>query len=241
MVSPGARRDRAAPTVILVGGSFTMGHGVTHEESFAGQLETMSDFPYQIVNLGVQAFGTDQALLQLKRHFRKFNTQAVVYTFINDHVSRNHNYDRRLLVRGARFVGTKPLFGLRPDGSVVLDDKRPLRYADYHYSRIWALVQQVRAILGPEPTFELTDALIQEMKRHVESNGATFLTVHWRSTSEEPLMRNREVELIDTVEHAPPEWDEWRIPGDGHPTPRAHAFVARLIAERLLALLQGTS
>lgn len=115
--------DHEAPTIILVGGSYTFGQAVPYEETFAGQLESMTDSAFQIVNLGVQAFGTDQALLRLQRHFHEFNTKAVVYTFINDHVSRNENYDRRILIPTARFIGTKPRFALQPGGGVVLDKK----------------------------------------------------------------------------------------------------------------------
>ena len=91
--TPGYRRDPRAPTVLFVGGSFTMGHGVQYEDTFVGQVEAMPQFPYQAVNLGVQGFGTDQSLLLLKRHFNKFNTIAVVYTFIEDHIVRNANYE----------------------------------------------------------------------------------------------------------------------------------------------------
>ena len=79
--------------MLFVGGSFTMGHGVQYEDTFVGQVEAMPQFPYQAVNLGVQGFGTDQSLLLLKRHFNKFNTIAVVYTFIEDHIVRNANYE----------------------------------------------------------------------------------------------------------------------------------------------------
>jgi putative membrane protein len=59
--APGVTHDPAAPTVLLVGDSLTMGHGVVFDETFAGRLEATADLPYQVVNLGVQAFGTDQA------------------------------------------------------------------------------------------------------------------------------------------------------------------------------------
>jgi len=237
-----ASRDRAlddeTPTIILVGGSFTMGHGVTYEETFAGQLEAMSDSAFQIVNLGVQAYGTDQALLRLQLHFHEFNTKAVVYTFIDTHVTRNENYDRRILYPSGGFIGTKPRFALLPNGAVALD-KQPIAYEDYKYWRILALIEVVRRRRGPPPTFDLTGALIQEMKRYVESNGAEFLTVHWSRTDEDPILRDQDLNLIDTALEAPADWDEWVIPGDGHPSPRGHAFVGELIAERLFPLLNG--
>ena len=67
------RHDLDTPTLILGGGSFTMGHGLPYEDSFAGRLAAMPDFQLQLVNLGVQAYGTDQALLD-----------AVVVTFTGE-------------------------------------------------------------------------------------------------------------------------------------------------------------
>lgn len=94
---------------------------------------------------------------------------------------------------------------------------------------------------GDPPTFRLTGALIQEMKRYVESNGSTFLTVHWRWGYQDPILRDQDLELIDTAMEAPADWDEWRIRGDGHPTPQGHTLVAELIAERLLPFLDGAN
>src|SRR5204862_1895735 len=95
--APGVTPAPAAPTVLLVGDSLTMGHGVVFDDTFAGRLEAMADFPYQVVDLGVQAFGTDQSLLMLIRHIRRFNTKVVVYTFIDDPLLRNATDDRRVL------------------------------------------------------------------------------------------------------------------------------------------------
>ena len=228
--------DPRKPTVILVGDSYTFGHGVTYEESLAGQLEALSDSAFQVVNLGVQAYGTDQALLRLQRHFNQFNTRAVVYTFINDHVNRNNNYDRRLLLPNARFIGTKPHFTLLADGGIKLD-KRPLRYEDYHFSHLWALVQRARIIHGGPPAPDLTRALIGEMKHYVESQGAVFITVHFRWTYQKPLLEGLDPELIDAAKDAPANWDKLRIPGDAHPTAPAYARVAGLIMKRLNPLL----
>ena len=68
-----------------------MGHDLSYEESFVGKFEALQEVPYQIVNLGVQGYGSDQALLTLKRYLPKFQTKVVVYTFIEDHILRNGN------------------------------------------------------------------------------------------------------------------------------------------------------
>ena len=54
------------PTILMIGGSFTMGQGVMYEESVSGILESELDGQFQLINLGVQAYGTDQSLLMLE-------------------------------------------------------------------------------------------------------------------------------------------------------------------------------
>jgi len=101
---PDTLLDPDRPTVIFVGCSYSMGYGLPFEDTFIGQLAAYPNFPYQVVNLCVEAYGTDQAWLRLQRYMYDFNTIAVVYTFLPDHVNRNQNYDRRLLFPGAWWV-----------------------------------------------------------------------------------------------------------------------------------------
>jgi hypothetical protein len=236
--APGFRHDPAAPTALFVGDSLTMGHGVIFEETFVGRLEAMPRVPYQIVNLGVQAFGTDQALLMLKRQFKRFKTKVVVYTFIDDHVVRNSNYDRRVLQVDANVAGTKPLFGLRPDGALYLR-KAPYRLDDHPTPfRVWEALEIGWNRLGPRPSIPLTQALVEEMRRFSETNGARFMLVYWTGQEAKPAPRTTlfdamRLDVLDVSAGAPPNWRNWTIPGDGHPDSRAHARVAELLYQRL--------
>jgi len=239
---PGINRDKSVSTVIFIGCSMTFGYGVPYEETFVGRLGANPEFNYQVVNLGVEAYGTDQALLLLKRFFGQYNTKAVVYTFIDDHVIRNHNYDRRLLFRGARFVGTKPLFSLDRSGNLYMK-KKPVRYEDLNDFRILAFLKIKWTQWGPKPPFDfdLTMTLIKEMKDFVESRGATFVLVYWNkfysNKSNFPLSELKKVanNVVDTGANHPAGWSEWnsewKIPGDSHPSPQAHSRVANLIFE----------
>ena len=236
--APGAKHDPAAPTALFVGDSFTMGHGVVFDESFVGRLESMPGLPYQVVDLGVQGFGTDQSLLMLKRNFKRFNTKVVVYTFIDDHVVRNSNYDRRVLQLNSNTPGTKPLFGLRPDGTLYLR-KAPYRLADHPPApRLWEYLQIAWNRVGPRPSIPLTVALVDEMRRFTEANGAAFLLVYWRGQEAQPTPRmtlfdSLGIEILDTGVDAPAGWQSWTLPGDPHPDARAHAHVAELLYKAL--------
>jgi len=233
--------DPAAPSVLFVGDSFTFGHGVTYEETFIGQIRSRTDFPFQVINLGVQGYGTDQALLLLKRQFQKFNVKAVVYCFIPLQVERNEIYDVRILHPASRFLGTKPMFGLQRGGELFLA-KAPQRYEDLSYSRLWACLEIFRQRWGPKPTTLLTRALLKEMKTYVESHAAKFVAIDWNQWSsgqkkapprdgEFPWGLN--VDVIRPAASAPPGWSTWIIRGDGHPDPRAHFYVSELVASEV--------
>ena len=226
--------DAASPTVLLVGCSFTMGHGLPWEETFAGQLESGARLPAQVVNLGVQGYGTDQTLLLTRRHIGDFNTKVVVYTFIDDHVRRNDNADRRLLFPTGRFYGTKPFFGVSREGALALR-KPPHRYQDVWESSIGSYLRLAWTRWGPEPDERLTRALIRELRSEVEAKGVTFLLVRWPGSTlrfDDPGLR-----IIDLGAVAPPEFRKWRIKGDSHPDARADAFAAAVLADTLRSIL----
>ena len=236
VAGPGIQHDSDAPTVIFVGGSYTFGHGLSFEDSFVGVLDGMTEFPYQVVNMGVQGYGTDQSFLLLKRVFHQFNSRVVVYTCMDRHPFRNANYDRRVMHPKSRFLGTKCLFALNKDGTIFLK-KTPERTDDLHYSRLWACFQIAWTRFGPKPSDDLTRALIREMREYVESNGATFITMYWDQTPFEGL----EVNAIDTLVDAPRGWtsrdcDYWRITGDGHYNARAQKRIARLVMAKFRKL-----
>lgn len=239
---PGRRFDSTSPTVVFVGDSFTFGHGVTYEESFAGQFERAIGPRYQVVNLGVQGYGTDQALLALERHGKDFNTRVVVYTFLQEHVRRNDNTDRRLLYRDARFLGTKPRFALKRDGTLE-EVASPRRYEDMIQLRVWQLVRLAWVKYGPPPSIDLTRALVRRMKDDAESQGATFVLIHWTDRHSLPpgqqaerLFPGLDLNVIDTGAGAPEDWDSCYIPGEHHPDARAHARVGRLLVQKFKEL-----
>jgi len=230
---PGDRADRSAPSALFIGGSYPFGHGVTYDESFVGRLASMKDFPLQVVNLGVQAYGTDQSLLLLKRQFGKFNTKLVVYTFTSGEVTRNEIYDRRVQQPYGLFVGTKPTFTLRADGSVYL--ARPaVDFKHYSYWHLWAMYQMFELKYGPKPDIRLTRALIKAMKDFSESHGAKFVVLDWYDDQGFPWGLN--VDVIRVTSNAPPGFDDWTIPGEAHPNARAHLYVAELLDKELKGL-----
>jgi hypothetical protein len=229
----GDGHDPARPSLLLVGCSFTMGHGLTFAESIAGHLRQIPDFPLQGINFAVQGYGTDQALLQLRRHMANFNVKVVVYGFLCDHVRRNAVHDRRLLHPDGRFLGTKPRFQLTADGDLV-QTHRPERYDGRTRSRLFDLVRVVWTRYGQRHSLDLTRALVQEMREFATSRHASFLVLDWNSGEEAEwcgrmVLDGLGIPVVRLADHAPDGWTEWRLPGDLHPDSR----MTRYAAERL--------
>lgn len=250
--APNTRADRSAPSVFVVGASYGFGHGVTYEESLVGQLAGMPGFPWQVVNLSVQGYGTDQSFLLLKRHLKTFNTKAVVFLWVESQsqIDNNHLSDLRIRHPRSRFLGTKPLFALKPDGTVRLA-KKPIEYGKYGFSRLWACFDILYQHWGPRPSVRLTRALIAAMKQYVESNGAKFVVIDWDQRApdlpklvwdEGKFPWGLDVDVVRTGDRPPAGWLTWFIPGDGHPDARAHHYVAGLVARELGGIMtQGAS
>ena len=240
--APDTRPNPAAPTALFVGCSYTFGHGLPFEETFVGRLASIPGLPLQVVNLGVQGYGTDQSLLSLEQVLPKFNTKVVIYTFLLDHVKRNDNADRRFIFPKARFPGTKPRFAVGSDGA-LRQVSRPLSYDQVPDCHLCDLVQLFWNRWGPEPSVGLTRALVKAMKDYVESKGAVFVLVLWTNPHRMPsdqlaeaLFPGLHANVVDVGAGAPASFPQWMIPGETHPDARAHAFVAQRIAAKLQEL-----
>jgi hypothetical protein len=244
--TPGLTYDASKPTVLFIGCSYTMGHGLPYEETFVGRLAASPGMPYQVVNLGVQAYGSDQALITLKKFLSRFNTKVVVYTFLPVHIARNGNYDRRTWFPTGKFVGTKPLFGLDGDNRLVLK-KRPKLYGDYLQSWFYDLVKiellKRTKRFPPYPT-DLTRKIIGEMRDYSESHGARFVLLYWdwafydfmnevqATVPVEDVFEGLHLDLIRVSGKAPPHWKSMRL-SSGHPDRVLSGHVGNVLKEHL--------
>lgn len=232
---PDTQLDSFKPSVLFIGDSFTFGHGLSYEESFVGKFDALIGSQYQIVNLGVQGYGSDQTLLALKKYLNKFNAKVVIYTFIEDHILRNGSYDRRMLVPTAKFLGTKPQFALTGDNKLYLA-RKPLLYKDYIHSYLIDLLKMRGGkLMGSFPPYpeDLTKAIIQEMKRYSNEHGARFIVLNWRWTDHDydRLFRGLDVDTIDTMKDAPDGWGKMVLLGGIHPNAQAGDHADRILLD----------
>lgn len=117
VATPGAQIDYRKPRLVFIGDSVTFGEELSYDQTFVAQVNHLLGDRFEVINLGVQGFGTDQSLLRLKQFIQDLEPSYVVYTFIPDHRNRNTNHDRRLHIKCFEFAGTKSVFKVK-DGQL---------------------------------------------------------------------------------------------------------------------------
>lgn len=169
--------------IAFVGGSVTFGEGLPFEETFAYKVGDLLGNDFEVVNLGIQGFGTAQSYLHLKELIDVVKPDFVVYTFIPDHINRDVNYDRRIHVKCFEFNGTKPVFELQ-DG--VLNFYRlPKRYNEVDKLKIVLFLDNVlqlnreNKLLDSDSARSLTKATINEMSSLINSDGAEDFYIYY--------------------------------------------------------------
>lgn len=88
-------RTSSRTRVLMLGDSIAFGYGVADEDTFAALLEQRG---YEIVNLAVPGYGTDQSLLRLEREGMAYSPDVVLLHFclhndFVDNASRTYFYD----------------------------------------------------------------------------------------------------------------------------------------------------
>lgn len=240
---PGLRR------VVALGDSFTFGVAVDYGERFTELLEELAP-DLEVLNLGVNAYGTDQELLLLENEGLRYRPDVVLLTVFlgNDLEDIRHS-------RG--FGQPRPWFEL-VNGELRLHP--PEATWDVRLRNTCYLGEALfRALGNPLPgairaapwveaeTLPLFEALIERMAARCAAASARFVVMlaypPERATSN-PNEREREVrrrleargiELVDTLElfASSVRAGEQPYAPDGHWNPRGHALVAEVLAERL--------
>ena len=113
-------REKAAGSLRIAcfGDSFTWCDEVEDSATWPAQLEAL-DPRVEAINLGVAAYGTDQALLRFRRQGRALRADVVCVGLLLENVGRNVNRYRPLWYPGSGSAAAKPRFRLRI-GELVL-------------------------------------------------------------------------------------------------------------------------
>ena len=121
----------ARPRLLLLGDSMAFGHGVADGQTFAALLAAPGAGP-EVVNLGVEGYGPDQALLRFENEGRAFAPDAVVLSVCLD----NDFADAGLPVSLYDGRHPKPWFSLDAGGRLRLHDEH-LRLTSRQRLGVW--------------------------------------------------------------------------------------------------------
>jgi hypothetical protein len=192
-----AARTAGRPRVVMLGDSITFGYGVRDGETFSAVMESLAP-PLEVVNLGVQGYGTDQELLKLEREGLAYAPDVVVLNvcLANDLLD---NAAARPIYDG---VYPKPYFRLEEGRLVEVADHvalSPPRRLALRLSQRSALFNALldlvhvdraryqRELAGRmeaepgEPAFAVTFALVRRMDELTRARGARFVALLYPS------------------------------------------------------------
>ena len=116
----GPGRDRVA----VLGDSFVFGSGVTQDEPVTRRLAALLGPAFEVVNLGVPGYGTDQALLTLRRWGRRLSPDLVLVGFFWNDVMENASAEIYGMKK-PRFVLAGNSLALVPPGETPAPFGRP--------------------------------------------------------------------------------------------------------------------
>lgn len=183
--------------IVMLGDSITFGYGVRDGETFSAVMEAL-DPRLEVVNLGVQGYGTDQELLKLEREGLAYAPDVVVLNVclandLLDNAAAKSIYD-----------------GVYPKPYFRLEDGRPVLVADHVAlsppRRLALLLSQRSALFNGlldltrvdraryqrglaglaetepgEPAFAVTFALVRRMDEEARGRGARFVALLYPS------------------------------------------------------------
>jgi len=206
--------DPDRPTIVFTGESTIVGEGLTWEESVPAQTGAL--LGVQSANLAVSAYASDQAFMRLRAEIPRFRQPiAVVSVFAPALFDRNMDDDRPHLGQGLVWLPA---------------------------TERWRLLEILRLVMRyrKEETIERGIAVTREVLQATcdlaRMRGAVPVIVMPQFMPEEPAEQALRQRVLDgtNLPVVRVELDRtWRIPGDGHPDPRAAHAIAAAIAARL--------
>ncbi len=187
------RESRVKKRVLFLGDSVTFGHGIDENESYPEVFKKLLKDGYDVFNLGVIGYGTDQEYLLLKREFDRYKPDMVVAGFTPGDVRDNmcslmNNYYKpffRLEDGGIRLHGV-PVPEAVYINKVYFKDSK-IKGFFYNNSNLYRLIfnrligYKVRIEMVEEMSrqdgLELTLRLLKEMDLFCIKNGCRFMVL----------------------------------------------------------------
>lgn len=114
--SQGFRMDHEVDTskeiIVMNGDSFMYGNSIDDKKIMSSRLNEFIGKNYEVINLGVKGYGTDQEYLRYLKEGAKYNPEIVVVLFFTNDFSNNMDY--------ASYNRPKPVFRITVEGTLNL-------------------------------------------------------------------------------------------------------------------------
>jgi lysophospholipase L1-like esterase len=226
--------------IAFLGDSFVWGYDAEQEERFTEQLQAQLP-DWEVLNLGVSGYATDQEFLLLQKWFDRYQPDIVVLVYCDNDVEENR---LNVVYDGYR----KPYF--EQVGSKLTKRGVPVPKSLQYYrvehpfwfkSRLLQMlcarqVERVapRQVSEPNPTL----GLVVSMKAYVESKGARFLigfVTDLQEARKRAFCAAGNIDYLFLLDANFATWD-YLYPTQGHHwTPAGHARVSARLREFLEA------
>ena len=239
---PDSRRD-----IIFVGCSFTHGWGLNDEETFAWKVQAALP-DWNVHNFGVNAYGTCQSFMLLKRLFEseKWHKPVVIYGFIPLHEERNvAHFVWHYALSTLTSTGNISLPSCKLDSSGAIGFNAPYPYPQLPLRHTLALVPlfeklylKLRGASLAAQSQLISERLLVEMESLTTAQsgnfGVLFFNSQPRTSHYRQFLEKRGSPIID----ASPSNQESSGPltfFDGHPNSR----MTDLIAQRIVSFVKS--
>ena len=219
------------PRIMFIGDSFVWGYDVDQEERFTENLQKLIP-DWEVLNLGVSGYGTDQSYLLLQQEFNFYLPEIIVLIISNN--------DRGDNTTNLRYKGYYKPFFQEENGQLILKGipvRKSMKYYAQQYPSVFGSYL-IRAVvlsysLLTEPAVHVTDptkSLILEIKKYVNKQGAVFFIGFQYDDAElESYCREIEISYVKF-----PEADQYDDFGH-HWTAEGHSYVSNQIFRLLSA------
>lgn len=236
------------PEIWVFGCSFTHGWGVNDSETYPWLLQ--AKFPeFEVVNFGMDGFGTLQSVMQLEEAIRlRGSPEWVILAYGSFHDQRNvlsRAWEKSVgafdVLEGMEY----PFARLDPAGELVID-KRELAYEPWPLQSQLAFVHYLESEDNAREEQELehhqvTDILISWFTARCQEYMASLVLagIYQQDRTTEVLANAASHSVITVDMSLPPNDPRYRIlPSDGHPNALAHQYYADTLAKVIIPFLQ---
>jgi hypothetical protein len=220
------------PRIIFLGDSYVWGFDVEAGERFTEKLQAKHP-EWNVYNLGVSGYGTDQEYLMLQGRFDLYKPRLVflVYCSENDAHDNSTNCRFGYYKPYCQLNGTRlELHGIPvPRSERVFLSEHGLLARSYLVRLLARVYYKVRAPAIVETEPNPTGAIIRDLQKYLQLKGAFLVVGMTRPYPRlEEFMSYFKIPFVDLS-------TELRYPGFGeHWTPEGHTFVASKIEEFLV-------